>query len=146
MRLAADHYLKGLRFWTSVEEIELKPIFVPDKSLEMRRQIQCKEADLLLEQVSKRKGPLYLLDEDGKALSSQGWAKLLKGAEDSSAQGLIFCIGSSLGFSDGVRASAAEIISLGPHTLPHELARVVLCEQLFRATSILKGHPYHNEG
>lgn len=147
MRPAADHYLKGLLTWATVDEIELRPIPVPDKSLQSRTLIREKEADTLLEHLSKRpRGHVILLDELGQALTSHQWADLMRRADEQGSGELVFCVGSSLGFSDRVKQAAAQCISLGPQTLPHELARVVLLEQLFRAMSIVKGHPYHNQG
>ena len=143
LREAADYYLRNVRPWATLEEIELKPIAVPDKSAATRLQIQEKEAELLLARVSER-CRLYLLDEGGKQLKTHAWAAL---ARDWESQGEVaLCIGSSLGFHDRVRKRAHAALALGPQTLPHELARVVLLEQVYRAFSVIKGHPYHNEG
>ncbi|MBC7387253.1 MAG: 23S rRNA (pseudouridine(1915)-N(3))-methyltransferase RlmH, partial [Cryobacterium sp.] len=57
-----------------------------------------------------------------------------------------FCVGSSLGFSEALRGKARGLFSLGPQTLSHEIARLVLAEQLYRSFSVLRGHPYHHEG
>jgi 23S rRNA (pseudouridine1915-N3)-methyltransferase len=57
---------------------------------------------------------------------------------------LVFAIGGADGFSDAARKSGQQVISLGKMTLAHELARVVLLEQVYRAFTILKGHPYHS--
>lgn len=149
MRQAADHYLKALGTWHEVQEIELRAMMVPDKSDATRRQIQAKETEALNLMLARRRAGhfrLYLLDETGREMASSGWAKLLKDNEDRSVQELFFCIGSSLGFSDEARSRADGLLSLGLQTLPHELARVVLLEQLYRAASINHGHPYHNEG
>ncbi|MCC6485445.1 MAG: 23S rRNA (pseudouridine(1915)-N(3))-methyltransferase RlmH [Armatimonadetes bacterium] len=146
MRHVADHYLAGLRRWTSLEEIELKALAVPDKSAETRRMVQEREAELLLEHVEKRKARLFLLSEDGRAMTSRQWAAMLQDMEHSGVNEAVFAIGGSLGFSDRVRKRSHAVLSFGPQTLPHEMARVVLFEQLFRAWSIIKNHPYHNEG
>ena len=147
MRTCADHYLKGLHTWATVDEIELRPVPVPDKSVQSRSAVREKEADILLEHLAKRpRAQVILLDELGGALTSEKWGHLVRDAQAGSAGDLIFCIGGSLGFSDRVKQAAAQCISLGPQTLPHELARVVLLEQLFRALSIVNGHPYHNQG
>jgi 23S rRNA (pseudouridine1915-N3)-methyltransferase len=86
---------------------------------------------------------LVLLDSRGKELSSEQFAKFLDTQLSTGVQQLIFAIGPADGFSDEARTAANHIISLGPMTLPHELARVVLLEQVYRAFTILKGHPYH---
>ena len=149
LREAADYYQKLLRPWAPVEEVELKSIAVPDKSPATRRQIQEKEAEILSQRLSGAaagRGRYYLLDETGKTMSTQGWSELVRQWENDAVPEAALCIGSSLGFSDSVRKSASGILSLGPQTLPHELARVVLLEQLYRAWSVVRGHPYHNEG
>ena len=139
LRESADYYKKLALTWGGIDEIELKPLSVPDKSQATRKSIQTREGSLLLEKVDK---PFYLLDEGGKAMTTQGWAALIEKEQN----GLTFCVGSSLGFSAEIRAQAKGRISLGSQTLPHELARVVLFEQIYRAMSVFKKHPYHNEG
>jgi 23S rRNA (pseudouridine1915-N3)-methyltransferase len=149
LRDTADYYLRALRPWLSVEEHELKPVPVPDKSAATRTRIQEVEGELLLDTLRSRlgeRGAFYLLDEGGKAQPTQAWAEAVRSWESQSLTGLAFCIGSSLGFSEAVRKKARGSLSLGPQTLAHELARVVLLEQLYRAWSVTRGHPYHNEG
>jgi 23S rRNA (pseudouridine1915-N3)-methyltransferase len=149
LREALDYYLRNLKPWAPVEELELKPISVPDKSPTTRKQIQEKEGALLLDKLKPSldsRGILVLLDETGKAMPTQEWARLLKTWEEEGIREISFCIGSSLGFSPEVRTRARKTVGLGPQTLPHELARVVLGEQLYRAFSVNEGHPYHNEG
>lgn len=85
---------------------------------------------------------LILLDARGKQLSSEELAEFLA-REQTNALPLLFAVGGSDGFSEGARRQADFVLSLGRITLPHELARVVLVEQLYRALTILKKHPYH---
>jgi 23S rRNA (pseudouridine1915-N3)-methyltransferase len=85
---------------------------------------------------------LILLDAQGKQYSSEEFARLLE-REQVNAVPLLFAVGGSDGFGDQARRSAALVLSLGKMTLPHELARVVLVEQIYRGFTILKGHPYH---
>jgi 23S rRNA (pseudouridine1915-N3)-methyltransferase len=87
------------------------------------------------------------LDERGETLSSRELAARLKAWEDG-ARTPCFIVGGAFGLSDAVRAkakAAGMLFSLGRITLPHELARVVLLEQLYRAASINKGLPYHHD-
>jgi 23S rRNA (pseudouridine1915-N3)-methyltransferase len=93
-------------------------------------------------QKQKERHKLILLDSRGKQLSSEELAEFLE-REQVNAMPLVFAIGGSDGFSDEARRQAAFTLSLGKMTLPHELARVVLVEQLYRAFTILKRHPYH---
>jgi 23S rRNA (pseudouridine1915-N3)-methyltransferase len=85
---------------------------------------------------------LIVLDSRGKQLSSEELAEFLD-REQLQALPLLFAIGGADGFSEDARRQAGLVLSLGRMTLPHELARVVLLEQLYRAFTILKNHPYH---
>jgi 23S rRNA (pseudouridine1915-N3)-methyltransferase len=91
---------------------------------------------------NKERYKLVLLDSRGRHFSSEELAKFLE-REQVNATPLLFAIGGSDGFSEEMRHSAGFTLSLGKMTLPHELARVVLVEQLYRAFTILKNHPYH---
>ncbi|MGA7080269.1 MAG: 23S rRNA (pseudouridine(1915)-N(3))-methyltransferase RlmH [Terriglobales bacterium] len=92
--------------------------------------------------MNKERHKLVLLDSRGKQFSSEELAEFLQ-REQLNAVALLFAIGGSDGFSDEARGRASLILSLGKMTLPHELARVVLLEQLYRGFTILKNHPYH---
>lgn len=87
-----------------------------------------------------------VLDERGKALSSTDFAKKLEGWRDTGRREARFLIGAADGHDEDLRANADLLLSFGPATWPHMMARAMLAEQLFRATSILAGHPYHREG
>jgi 23S rRNA (pseudouridine1915-N3)-methyltransferase len=87
---------------------------------------------------------LILLDSRGKLLSSREFADWIGRQRDSGAQHLIFAIGPADGWSAAARERADLLLSFGPMTFPHELARVMLAEQLYRAFTILAGHPYHS--
>ena len=98
-----------------------------------------------LDRQSARTAPvLILLDSAGKQLSSEDFATHLGRLRDSGAQTIVLAIGPADGWSAPARARADLLLSFGPITLPHELARVVLAEQLYRALTILAGHPYHS--
>jgi 23S rRNA (pseudouridine1915-N3)-methyltransferase len=103
------------------------------------------EAALL--KAAKRSGRtqpvLVLLDQQGKQLTSEEIANFLEYHQSHGTQELIFAIGPADGWSSSTRAEAQQILSFGKITLPHELARVVLLEQLYRGFTILQGHPYH---
>jgi 23S rRNA (pseudouridine1915-N3)-methyltransferase len=87
-----------------------------------------------------------VLDERGKALTSLELAKKLEGWRDTGRRETRFLIGAADGHDDQIRGEADLLMSFGPATWPHMLARAMLAEQLFRATSILANHPYHREG
>jgi 23S rRNA (pseudouridine1915-N3)-methyltransferase len=83
------------------------------------------------------------LDERGKQLTSEAFAKALARARDGGAKAAGIVIGGPDGLSQAVRDAAHLQVSFGGITLPHALARIVLAEQLYRAATILSGHPYH---
>ena len=87
-----------------------------------------------------------LLDERGQQLSSEAFAALLGRWRDDGIREARFLIGAADGHGDAPRAAADELIAFGAMTWPHMLARAMLAEQLWRATSILAGHPYHRSG
>lgn len=105
------------------------------------------EADLLARlsgaKVSSR-STLVLMDSRGKEFTSEEFAKFLRSYQDRNPLPLVFAIGGADGFSKNARSAAQYTFSLGKMTFPHELARIVLLEQIYRAFTILKGHPYHS--
>jgi 23S rRNA (pseudouridine1915-N3)-methyltransferase len=128
-----DEYLKRISRYAPIEGVALRD-----------------EADLLVKfggsakGASSAKSTLLLMDSRGKEFSSEQFAKFLGDYQDRNPLPLVFAIGGADGFSDEAKAAAQNVISLGKMTLAHELARVVLLEQVYRAFTILKGHPYHS--
>ena len=87
-----------------------------------------------------------LLDERGKSLSSEQFAAILGRWRDEGVREARFLLGAADGHSDAERAGADLLLAMGAMTWPHLLARAMLMEQLYRATTILAGHPYHRSG
>lgn len=87
-----------------------------------------------------------LLDERGKQLDSMAFADVLGRWRDDGVREIRFAIGAADGFSDAERDNADLLIAFGKMTWPHMMARAMLAEQLWRAASILSGHPYHRQG
>jgi 23S rRNA (pseudouridine1915-N3)-methyltransferase len=102
----------------------------------------------LLDWIARQPGraPAYaiLLDSRGKQLSSEELAERIGRLRDEGTQRLVMAIGPADGWSDAARHRADLLLSLGRITLPHQLARVVLAEQVYRTFTILAGHPYHS--
>jgi len=100
-----------------------------------------------LESLDRRSGRTpavaALLDSRGRQMTSEAFAFWLAGRRDQGAQHIVFAVGPASGWSDAARARGQLLLSLGPLTLAHALARLVLAEQLYRACTILAGHPYH---
>lgn len=88
-------------------------------------------------------GRAIALDETGKAIASAQFAALVRRLREEGTKALTFFIGGADGLDPTVRAACEATISFGAMTLPHQLVRVVLAEQIYRATTILSGHPYH---
>ena len=84
-----------------------------------------------------------LMDGRGRQMSSEAFAAWLGARRDEGAQQIVFAIGPASGWSEEARKRADLLLSLGPMTLAHALARLVMAEQLYRAFTILTGHPYH---
>lgn len=103
------------------------------------------EAALLktVEQKGRTAPVLVLMDSCGKQMSSEELAEFVRTHLERGTQELIFAIGPSDGWSPETLSRATAKLSMGKMTLPHELARVVLLEQIYRAFTILNGHPYH---
>lgn len=90
-------------------------------------------------------GKHICLDERGKAMSSTAFADLIARWRDDGIAETAFLIGGPDGHGEAARAGADLVLSFGPMTIPHQLVRVLLAEQLYRAVTILSGHPYHRE-
>jgi 23S rRNA (pseudouridine1915-N3)-methyltransferase len=131
-----DEYLKRISRYVPVEGLALR-----DETALMQ---MSGRATLETSRVSRGKLTIALMDSRGKELSSEEWARFLGDYQDRNPLPLVFAIGPANGFSEETRASAHHTFSFGKMTLAHELARVVLLEQIYRAFTILKGHPYHS--
>ncbi len=123
-----EDYLERISRYVEVEGVALK-----DEAALLK----------LCDRNARPRHTLVLLDSRGKQLSSEELAQLIGDYQDRNPQPLLLAIGPADGFSDAARRAASQVLSLGKMTLAHELARVVLLEQLYRAYTILKRHPYH---
>ncbi|KAB2912858.1 MAG: 23S rRNA (pseudouridine(1915)-N(3))-methyltransferase RlmH [Hyphomicrobiaceae bacterium] len=103
---------------------------------------KAQEGEALLK-LARDADPLIALDEHGRMLTSATFAQVLARARDDGSKAAAILIGGPDGHAPAVLAAAKLTLSLGAITLPHALARVVLAEQLYRAATILSGHPYH---
>lgn len=122
-----DEYLKRIRRYVPTEPHELRT-----------------EPALLELLARERARPaVVLLDSGGRQMTSEEFAEFLRSHQDGGTPTLLFAVGPADGWTRQTRQSATSTLSLGKMTLPHELARVVLLEQIYRGFTILKGHPYH---
>ncbi|MBL6786473.1 MAG: 23S rRNA (pseudouridine(1915)-N(3))-methyltransferase RlmH [PS1 clade bacterium] len=103
------------------------------------------ENALIADALANRNGLVVALDETGKSITSRIFAEHMQGWLNNGHNEVTFVIGGADGLDDATRARADMLLSLGPMTWPHMLARVLLCEQIWRAISILTRHPYHRD-
>jgi 23S rRNA (pseudouridine1915-N3)-methyltransferase len=137
-REAADEYLKRLRPYATVEVVE-----VPDRDVSADEPKALKtEADGILRALPDG-AHVVVLEPGGAQLSSEGLAAWMERAGIEGRSTVAFVVGGAAGLDESVVARANERLSLGPMTLPHQLARVVLLEQVYRGFRIMRGEPYH---
>jgi 23S rRNA (pseudouridine1915-N3)-methyltransferase len=142
-RELCERYAK--RFDASGRGLGLGPLTVSELSESRAAGTDARKADeaVRLLKAAAATTARVVLDESGKALSSEAFAKWLAQTRDGGCKGLAFLIGGPDGHGAEAVQGAALKLSLGAMTLPHGIARAVLIEQLYRAATILSGHPYH---
>ena len=103
-----------------------------------------REAALIAEKIPDG-AYVIALDERGKALKSRSFAQKLSDLADGGARDIVFAIGGADGLDQSLRERADLMLGFGPQTWPHMLVRTMLAEQIYRAQSIIAGHPYHRD-
>ncbi len=136
-RQAADEYARRIRRFWPMDEVEVREAGQAGNAVAQRR-----EEGKRLRSVIPDGAMVVALDGAGRGWSSEQVAQRLARWRDG-GQAICFVVGGAVGLDPALVAGAAERWSLGPLTLPHQLARVVVLEQLYRAGTILAGHPYH---
>jgi len=126
IRALLDDYIRRIERYAEIDVSELR-----DSSPAALRKLKIDASAMAV-----------LLDAAGKQLTSQQFARWLGDLRDRGTRELIFLCGDAAGFPVELRAAAKQKISLSTLTMPHEFARVVLAEQIYRAFAILAGHPY----
>jgi len=126
VRALVEDYLARIRRFATIEAIELR-----ENSRTASHKLEVEPG-----------GNFVLLDAAGKPLNSNQFAKWLGELRDRGARELIFLCGNAEGFPEAMRRRATMRLSLSPLTFSHELARAMLAEQIYRAFTILTGHPY----
>jgi 23S rRNA (pseudouridine1915-N3)-methyltransferase len=134
---AMREYEKRITWSLSIIEVESK------KKLEGAA-LKKAEAELIEKQIPKNTR-LIMLDERGRNIGSRDFAKIIGNYQRQGDSHLCFIIGGADGFDDNLRKRADLLLSFGQLTWPHMLARVMLLEQIYRAQTILAGHPYHRD-
>jgi 23S rRNA (pseudouridine1915-N3)-methyltransferase len=142
IRALADDYVARIRHYAEVEISELReatPAALRKLGLDSGSDSNSGSGAV---RKSAGASAIVLLDADGKQYTSQQFARWLGDLRDRGVRELIFLCGDAEGFPAGLRERASQKISLSTLTMPHEFARVVLAEQIYRAFAILAGHPY----
>ena len=142
-RQMADEYLKRLSRYGKYEETEIPDLPEPAVTSEaLEEQIKTREGEAILAKI--RPGDRVIaMTIGGKRRSSEELAKHLAELRVGGISNMVFVIGGSLGLGKNVLERADEELSMSPMTFPHQLARVMLLEQLYRAEKILAGERYH---
>jgi len=138
-KAAAAQYLERLKPWRHIHEHVVKDA---DAGLPEAERTRLEGQRLL--QAVRTEDYLICLDERGKSMPSPLFAAFLDEVSANAARTPCFVLGGPFGLAETVRSRARVVLSLGPMTLPHELARVLLLEQVYRAESILRKTPYHH--
>lgn len=141
IRSGYGEYVKRLPPEIKVDLVELKPEDrASGRTVDKARELEGERIIAAL----PAGATVYALDEKGRPVTTQGLSVMLAGWMRDATHPA-FVIGGADGLADGVKARADKLVSLSALTLPHGLVRVLLAEQLYRAWSILAGHPYHRE-
>jgi len=135
-----DTYLKRLKQFGKVSLTRVREI--PKKNPQAEAAAKEKEAEKILA-ICKPGDRLVALTEEGKLHDSVQWAKMMEKMVNSTTGKIVFAIGSGPGLSETVKKQADHLVSLSPLTFPHQLALLLLLEQLYRGATILQGSPYH---
>ena len=138
IKAITDEYYKRLSRWCKIEEVYL-PEYPPKNDAEIAL-AKKKQAQM---QMEKMEGYVIALDRTGKQLDSVEFAKLISKVQVNGESTITFLIGGSNGFSSDILQKANLVLSFGAFTLPHELMRAVLAEQIYRAFTINYKITYH---
>jgi 23S rRNA (pseudouridine1915-N3)-methyltransferase len=134
-------FIKRISQWDQIEVVQLAP---PKKEFSSREEQQKAEMEIFSAKLATLKGfQVVLLHETGKLQTSEEFSRLISNSRQSS-ESLCFVIGGASGFAKELLAvSHYKKLSLSPMTFPHHVARLLLIEQIYRAFTIIAGHPYH---
>ncbi|MDB5091063.1 MAG: rRNA ((1915)-N(3))-methyltransferase RlmH [Mucilaginibacter sp.] len=137
-----EKYVKRLKHYTKLVIFEIDEL-KNTKALTQEQQ-KVKEAELILKKITPT-DHVILLDEKGMELSSQQFAAYIDKKAIASVANLVFIVGGPYGFDTSVYARANDKLSLSAMTFSHQMVRLFITEQLYRAYTIIKGEPYHHQ-
>ncbi|MGB5430988.1 23S rRNA (pseudouridine(1915)-N(3))-methyltransferase RlmH [Eudoraea sp.] len=137
-----DVYLKRLKHYVKFE-LAVLPDIKNTKNLSVSDQMD-KEAELILKHLDST-DTFFLLDENGKEYTSEGFANQLQKQMNSGIKEWVLVIGGPYGFSDSIKQKANGQLSLSKMTFSHQMVRLFIVEQIYRAFTILRNEPYHHK-
>lgn len=145
-RELAERYLE--RSLAAGKQVGLWPVEIREfpESRAGNAETRAREEGAALLGALPEKAKFILLDERGKSMPSAGFARTLATYRDGGAEALGFLIGGADGAAPALREKAQFVLGFSAMTWPHQLARIMLLEQIYRAITILSGHPYHRDG
>lgn len=137
---ATERYLSRIGHFFPVEVVQV----APERGRQRQNDVAIMRAQSarLLAAIPDR-GYTVVLDERGQTLDSLKFAKWVERLTIDSPHGVNFVVGGDVGFDDSVRKRADKLLALSPMTLPHQFARVILLEQIYRACTLMRNIPYH---
>lgn len=139
LQTGINEYLNRLQHYIKTERIELTPPKATSNTDDQKR----KETELFLSKIEPS-DTVFLLDARGKMLSSEELASFLQEQMLTSSKRLVLIVGGAYGFGDAIYQRANGLLSFSKMTFSHQMIRLLLCEQLYRACTILKGEKYHH--
>ncbi|MFS7423355.1 23S rRNA (pseudouridine(1915)-N(3))-methyltransferase RlmH [Carnobacterium maltaromaticum] len=143
LKMGIDEYTKRLGAYCKIELIEVPDEKAPEKLSEAEMlQVKEKEGERILAKIPEN-AYVFALAIEGKQRTSEEFSKEIEQLGIQGKSNLVFVIGGSLGLSQAVMKCSNTPISFGKMTLPHQLMRLVLVEQVYRGFRIMKGEPYH---
>lgn len=141
LNLASEEYSEKINYFQKFELIELS---ASKKSRDDKEFKKKSESDQILK-ILKPQDYLFLLDENGKSLSSRDFAKKIETRLTQNGHNIVFLIGGAYGVDDSIKKRANESLSLSSFVFNHHVATLVILEQIYRAFTINKNLPYHND-
>lgn len=142
-REAIAEYAKRLSRYCRLEIVEVADEKTPDRASEaLEEQVREREADRILARLEEG-AYVCTLEIQGRRCTSEGFAEMVNQAGLSGQSHIVFVVGGSLGLHEKVRKRSNRAVSFSDMTFPHQLMRVILCEQIYRAYRIINGEPYH---
>lgn len=140
IRTAIDRYIERIGYFFPVEVVDV----AAEKDRQKKKDVAIMHAESArLIATLPPQGAVVVLDERGKTMDSLKFARWLEEQTIHQPHGVSFVLGGDLGLDDAIRAKADRLLSLSPMTLPHQVARLVLVEQIYRACTLMRNIRYH---